>query len=235
MVNDLESDRKFDAILAGGAVPLKSQSGTATMTIERAHRAIGAYFCTFSALDRELGETVKVIFHLQQHEAANTIIAALGDFARKARLVGAAVQIARQADGSETTEAWKTKAASTIKEILGCNEPDRVMLAHSFLEPNEDASVKLTPLRLAGNVLKNKPETWKESDFQKKIDQLRDLTLRLQQIKYDLSTLKVTMSGLGWMTVDAYQVPAARTAVAAILSPSSEDWLAGSTNEDKRD
>src|SRR5260370_42150208 len=117
------------------------------MTIEKAHQAIGAYFCTFSALDRELGETVKVIFHLQQQEAADTIIAALGDFVRKARLIGAAVQTAKQADGSETTEAWKTTAASTIRQILGCNEPDRVMLAHSFLEPNEDASVMLTPLR----------------------------------------------------------------------------------------
>ena len=33
------------------------------MTIEKAHQAIGAYLCTFSTVDRELGQTVKVIFH----------------------------------------------------------------------------------------------------------------------------------------------------------------------------
>jgi hypothetical protein len=110
------------------------------MTIEKAHQGIGAYFCTFSALDRELGETVEVIFRHNNMQAADTIIPALEDFGRKARLVGAAVQSARQADGSETTEEWKKTAVSTIKDIMRCNEQDRV----SFLEPNEDASVKLT-------------------------------------------------------------------------------------------
>jgi hypothetical protein len=207
------------------------------MTIEKAHQAIGAYFCTFSALDRELGETVKVIFHLQQHDAADTIIAALGDFTRKARLIGAAVQTAKQADGSETTEEWKTTAASTIKQIMGCNEPDRVMLAHSFLEPNEDAAVKLTPLRLVGTpgVLKNKPETWSEIDFQQKVNRLRDLTLRLQGIKSDLSAMRINMSELGWMTVGPDLVRPAPKGAGAILNSSSEAWLAPPTNEDKRD
>jgi hypothetical protein len=68
----------------------------------KAYQAVGEYFCAFSALDRELGETVKVIFRLQQHEAADTIIAALEDFSRKVRLVRSAVQVAKNADGSET-------------------------------------------------------------------------------------------------------------------------------------
>ncbi|SRR5258708_7930457 len=205
------------------------------MTIEKAHQAIGAYFCTFSALDRELGETVKVIFRLQQHEAADTIIAALGDFARKAALIGAAVKVAKNIDGSETTEAWKTAAERTIRKIRGCNNPDRTMLAHSFLEPNEDASVKLTPLRLSGLVLSNSPQTWTENDFQQKIGQLRDLTLRLQGIKSDLSAMKITMSGLGWATVGPDLVRPAPKGAGAILNSSSEAWLAPLTNEDKRD
>jgi hypothetical protein len=223
------------------------------MTIEKAHQAIGAYFCTFSALDRELGETVKVIFHLQQHDAADTIVAALEDFARKARLVGAAVKVAKHADGSETAKAWKTTAQKTIDGILGCNDPDRRMLAHSFLEPNEDASVKLTPLRLARTVLQNEPDTWTEKNFKQKIDRLRDLTRQLQGIKNDLSKLEINMSGLGWMTVDAIQAqsPAVRRNRAAILRTqqqdnprpfsSTEDWLAPQptkstpTNEDKLD
>jgi hypothetical protein len=207
------------------------------MTIEKAHQAIGAYFCTFSALERELGETVKVIFRLQQHEAANTIIAALGDFVRKARLIGAAVQTAKQADGSETTEAWKATAASTIKQIFGCNEPDRVMLAHSFLEPNEDAAVKLTPLRLVGSpgVLQNNPETWSEKIFQEKINKLRDLTQRLQGIKSDLSTMQITMSGLDWVTIDPPLVRPAPKGAGAIVNSSSEAWLGAPTNEGEPD
>jgi hypothetical protein len=59
--------------------------------VTEAHQAIGAYLCAFSALDQELGETVKVIFRLQAHQAADTIVAALEDFSRKARLVRAAV------------------------------------------------------------------------------------------------------------------------------------------------
>src|SRR5260370_42417510 len=116
------------------------------MTIEKAHQAIGAYFCTFSALDRELGETVKVIFRLQQHEAADTIIAALGDFARKAALIGAGVKVGKNIDGAETTEAWKTAEERTIRKLPGCNNPRHKSLAHSVLEPNEDAAVKRTPL-----------------------------------------------------------------------------------------
>ena len=40
-----------------------------------AFQAIGAYFCAFSAMERELGEAIKVIFRLQNHEAADTIVA----------------------------------------------------------------------------------------------------------------------------------------------------------------
>jgi hypothetical protein len=223
---------KLFAILTGGAVAIKNQLGDATMTIEKAHQAIGAYLCTFSALDRELGETVKVIFRLQQHEAADTIIAALEDFARKANLIRAAVKVAKNIDGSETTEEWKKKADTTIGQILGSNNPGRTMLAHSFLEPNEDASVKLTPLNL-----RNSPDTWTDKDFQQKIDRLRDLTQRLQGIKSDLSTLKVPMSDLSWLTVDAYQAqsPAVRRNRAAILNSSSEDWLNAPPNEGKPD
>ena len=69
----------------------------------RAFQAIGAYFCALSALERELGETIKVIFRLQQREAADTIVAVLGGVAKKIRLVRSAAQIAKNADGSQTS------------------------------------------------------------------------------------------------------------------------------------
>jgi hypothetical protein len=105
---------------------------TAPSSKFKAHQAIGAYFCAFSALDRELGETVKVVFRLQQHEAADTIIAALEDFSRKVRLVRGAVQVARHADGSATSAEWRAAADETSKKILALNDTGRVPLAHSF-------------------------------------------------------------------------------------------------------
>jgi hypothetical protein len=183
----------------------------------KAYQAIGAYFSTFSALDRELGETIKVIFRLQQHEAADTIVAALGDIARKIGLVRAAVRIAKKVDGSETSSEWKERADDTMKSIYGCNTGDRVLLAHSYLEPNEDGSVKFTRLYLPDGVLKNRQETWVDSHFTTKIERLRDLTQRLQQIKDDLSTLTITVPDLGWMPIDPYQ-PQRREIPAADLS-----------------
>jgi hypothetical protein len=53
-----------------------------------AHRAIGEFFCEFSKLERELGETIKVIFRLEKHEAGDAIVAALGDAGKKSGLCG---------------------------------------------------------------------------------------------------------------------------------------------------
>ena len=53
----------------------------------KAYQAIGAYFCAFSALERELGEAIKVIFRLEQHEASDAIVAAFGDVSKKINLV----------------------------------------------------------------------------------------------------------------------------------------------------
>src|SRR5215831_13040030 len=57
----------------------------------KAYEAIGEFFCAYSALEGELAEAVKAIFCLHEHPAADTIVAALEDFARKARLVRGAV------------------------------------------------------------------------------------------------------------------------------------------------
>jgi hypothetical protein len=109
----------------------------------KAHQLIGAYFCAFSGLERELGEAIKVVLRLEGNLAADTIVAIVHDFARKARLVREAVQGAKNADGTEPTGEWKAKADETIGEILGCNSPGRVDLAHDYLEPHPDGSVSL--------------------------------------------------------------------------------------------
>jgi hypothetical protein len=108
---------------------------------DKAHQAVGAYFCEFSNLERELGEALKVVLRLEGNPAADAIVAAVGDFARKANIVREAVQGAKNADGTEPTSEWKASTVETLEDILGCNRPDRVDLAHDHLEPHPDGSI----------------------------------------------------------------------------------------------
>jgi hypothetical protein len=164
-----------------------------------AFQAIGEYFCAFSKLESELGETIKVALRIETHEAGNTIVAALGDVSRKISLVRAAVQIAKKADGSETTEQWKKNADETMKKIYACNTEDRVLLAHSFLEPKSGGAVQFTRLHLPNGVFKSRQETWTQQDFTSKIQELADLTSRLASIKNELNTLQIKIPDLGWL------------------------------------
>jgi hypothetical protein len=125
----------------------------------KAHQAIGAYFSAFSALEHELGEAIKVVLRLQNHESGDAVVATLREVFKKIQLVWTAVLVAKNADGSETTKNWKDKARNTMTAISRCNE-ERVFVAHSRLEPQTDGSVVLDRLQVAGGELKGKGETW---------------------------------------------------------------------------
>ena len=83
----------------------------------RAYQAVGEYFCAFSALDRELGQAVKVVLDLDKHPAGDFVVAALQDPARKANLILAAVAVAKNADGSETSTKWKKAQKKPSKRL----------------------------------------------------------------------------------------------------------------------
>jgi hypothetical protein len=157
-----------------------------------AYQAIGEYFCAFSALDRELGEAVKVVLGLQQHQAAEFVVAALNDVARKAKLVQAAIAVAKNVDGSETSDEWKANANNTIKQILGYNSDSRVPLAHWYLEPQADGTVRLTKPDLSIT------DTWKLGSKTKK---LHDLTAQLKSIREHLSTFTISIPDMGWLVL----------------------------------
>jgi len=162
----------------------------------RAYQALGEYFCAFSELDRELGEAVKVVLGLTTHRAGDFVVAALQDPARKARLVQAAVAVAKNADGSETSAEWKESAGETVKKALGHNENTRVPLAHSYLEAQAHGLIRLTRLNLRDGELTGEPKPWKLED---KIKEARDITERLQGITRDLSQLTISIPDLGWL------------------------------------
>jgi len=168
----------------------------------QAYQAIGEYFCAFSAVEHELGEFIKLAYGLQSSEASDAIVAALGDFSRKARLVRTAIKVAKYADGSKTSGDWKANADATVKKAMGFNEPDRQLLAHSLLQPNADGSVTVVRLQVRDGKVTH---TWSDEDFIKKIADLMELTKELQAINTDLRTVKITIPAgeLSWMSGDA--------------------------------
>jgi hypothetical protein len=109
------------------------------------------------------------------------------------------------------------------KDILDINNTDRVALAHSFLEPNDDGSVKLTRLYLPGGVLKSAAEIWTERDFERKLNEVRDLTNKLRALRNDLTT-SIRVPNVGWMSTDSYQPPLPR-ASPAVLSTTTTAFV----------
>jgi hypothetical protein len=162
----------------------------------RAYQAVGEYFCAFSELDRELGQAVKVVLDLDRHPAGDFVVAVLQDPARKANLILAAVAVAKNANGSETSAKWKKSAEKTVKKALDQNKDTRVAMAHSYLEPQADGSIRLTKQNLNQGRLKGEPKTWKLED---KIKETREVTKKLQRITADLRNLTISIPDLSWL------------------------------------
>ena len=141
-----------------------------------AYQALGKYLSEFSALERELGEAVKAVLNLQGHDAADIVVAALRFPAIKADLVKDAVAVAKNADGTETSDEWKAKAKKTLGEILSHNENSRNPLAHWHLEPQEDGAIKLAP--------RKQPTDQKTWNLKHKIEEVLRLTEQLRTITH---------------------------------------------------
>jgi hypothetical protein len=172
----------------------------------KAHQAIGAYFCAFSVLELELGETIKVVFQLQDHPAADAIVAALSDVSRKINLVWSSTQLAKNANGSDASADWKKSADTTMDNVWKCND-ERNLVAHSFLQAEADASVKLVRLKLAGGKIKGQgePVTWTQEIFGKKIARLNELAEKIRTMKSELQRLTIPLPDLSWLAGDSYQ------------------------------
>jgi hypothetical protein len=179
------------------------QNMTDTSPLADAHQAIGAYFCAFSHVEQELGESVRAVFNLQKNEASDAIVAVLGDFAKKASLVWAASKDAKDAENKDASAEWKARVEATIKNVFSCNN-DRRLLAHSLLQPKADGSVDLVRLGVnSGRVTGRDGNTWSHDDFATKIQQLNKLTEELKSLNSELRTFKYTIPNLGLMNSNA--------------------------------
>jgi hypothetical protein len=159
-----------------------------------AHQAIGAFFCAFSRVDHQVGESVKTVYGLQDNDASEAIVAALGDVARKASLVWAASKGAKDANGSDASAEWKDKVEATIKRVFDCNTQDRVPLSHSLLRPNADGSVNLVRLKIeAGEVRGKDGIKWSQDQFKQKTRQLDKLADDLAALNGELRTFRYSI------------------------------------------
>ena len=176
-----------------------------------AHRAIGAFFCAFSRVEHQLGESVKAVYGLQNNDASDAIVAALGDVARKASLVWAASKGAKNPDGSEASAEWKAKVEATIERVFNCNQHDRVPLAHSLLQPNADGSVDLVRLKIdKGEVRGKNGVQWSKGAFKEKTQRLNNLADELELLNRELRTFKYVIIGAGMrFAANGFETPGA--------------------------
>ena len=84
----------------------------------KAYQAIGEYFCAFSAVEYGLGEAIKFAFGLQNNEASDAIIAALGDFSRKGRIVQAAIRFAKKRMVHPLPMIGRQRSTLQLKKLL---------------------------------------------------------------------------------------------------------------------
>jgi len=153
--------------------------------------------CEFSDLEHEVGEALKVVLRLQTNSIADEIVDLIGDFRRKAEIVRVAAQTATNADGSDTTPAWKAQVDKTMGEVLGINNPGRVDVAHRYLKPQPDGSITL---QRPGK----QPVAWSADVLNTKIETLKRLASEVATMRDDLTTLRIPVP-TGWMSVDVYQ------------------------------
>jgi len=169
-----------------------------------AYQAIGKYLCAFSRMEQELGESIKAVLGLQKNEASDAIVVALGDVARKASLVRAAIQDAKNADGSDVSAKLKEFAETKMKSVFKCND-DRVKLAHSLLDPQADGSVELVRLKITdGKITGRDAIPWSYQDFEAKIQQTNVLTEELETLNGELRSFKYSVPNVGWMSTDFF-------------------------------
>jgi hypothetical protein len=190
----------------------------------KAHQAVGAYICAYSDASHELGETLKALFRIKENEMADAIVAALGDFARQASLVGAICEYARNAKGSELSKEQKQTIERTIKRIFSCND-DRVKLAHGRLQPKSNGSIELVHTKVVQGKLKKVGETWSQADFNIKTENLKKLAEELRGFQNELQRITIKLpegAAIDWTTNYAnilYQRPLSPAVIDMLTKP----------------
>jgi hypothetical protein len=164
-------------------------------------QAIGAYMCAYSDATYELGETLKVLFKLENNEMADAVVAALGDFDRQARLMRALCTGARNVDGTGLSEERKRQIDSVISDCYTCND-ERVKIAHGRLEPHDDGSVEIVYMKVDRGGFKGRdPIIWSPTNWTNNTNKLTKLADELRNFQKELKNIEIQVPTaiLGWL------------------------------------
>jgi len=156
-------------------------------------QALGRFLVSFSCLEREVGEAVKIV--LSAKEPADLIVAALGDFARKVNTVKAAIKHAQGVDRKPASEEWKKSTLKTMNACLKINEEWRVLLAHASMEIEESGDLKMRSLTITGGKFEPKEETKTAAELQAAADNIDVLIERIRTSGKELTTLVFSTTG----------------------------------------
>jgi len=154
-------------------------------------QALGRFFVSFSGLEREIGEAVKVV--LSAKEPADLLVAALGDFTRKVNTVKAAIEHAQSVDRKPVTEECKNYTRDTMNDCLKIKDEWRVLLAHASLQIEENGDLKVRHLTISGGKFEPKEDTKTAAELQTAASSIDSLIERIRASTRELTTLVFTI------------------------------------------
>jgi hypothetical protein len=163
---------------------------------------IGKFMCAFSALEQELNEAIRVVFKLHDNDWWNVIVASLSDFARKVNTVAGAMDYARTVDGKLPQEDVIKQHKKLLNKVKGFNQTNRVLVAHSLLEPKADGTLQMTRMTVDGQ-LKITPHVWTLQNLEEKIQELESMARDIRGLRSYLSTLNYVIDMPSGLMLDA--------------------------------
>jgi hypothetical protein len=173
---------------------------------DRGKIALARFLIAYSGVERAMGEAIKAILKV---EPANEelVVAAIGDFARKANAIKAGLEQATTLGAQPGTDAkplldqkWVEAGTKAMSKALGLND-DRVQLAHGYLSQNEDGSFEVTHLKLRDGKIKNSPQDFsittlenKSGELETLADNIKELTRQLRSVVIHIPTMDLRFS-----------------------------------------
>ncbi|MGY3610456.1 MULTISPECIES: hypothetical protein [unclassified Bradyrhizobium] len=166
--------------------------------------ALADFFIGYSEMDRAVGDAIKSMLKVKAADD-DLVVAAVGDFVRRCRIVLAGLKSARTFGGTKAGNLPPLNAKArqdgekAIKNALDMND-FRVKLAHGYLVQNEDGSFNVTHLKLDHRVVRNSPDHIGVARLQQKTKQMlkvtesvRDLARELSRVVFELEAINLAV------------------------------------------
>src|SRR4051812_35557854 len=156
--------------------------------------ALGQFFIAFSETEHAIGDLIRSMLRLDKGQD-DLVVAALGDFARKANIVKAGLSSAATFGSSPTHDKdppldrqLVDLGLRAMSKALAINNI-RVPFAHGYLSQNNDGSIDVTHLRITDGKVKNDAVNRTVVEILKSVEDLRAITSDVQKIRRELRSV----------------------------------------------